>query len=69
MYVQCTYALVVIDYCSKYIYVYPMQNQAAQTVSECLMNVMLCRDAPKRLHSDQGRQFSRRFRNLAQDWE
>ena len=51
------YTLVVMDYFSKYVYVYPMPDQTARTVSECLMDVVLRQGVPERLHSDQGRQF------------
>ena len=51
------YALVAMDYFSKYVFTYPMPNQTADMVSECLLDMVLRQGVPERLHSDQGRQF------------
>ena len=51
------YALVVMDYFSKYVHVYPMANQTAESVAERLMDLVCEQGVPERLHSDQGRQF------------
>ena len=51
------YALVVMDYFSKYVHVFPMPNQTTETVVNCLMKLILEQGVPERLHSDQGRQF------------
>ena len=51
------YALVVMDYFTKYVYTYAMPNQTAETVSDCLLDMVLRQGVPERLHSDQGRQF------------
>ena len=51
------YALVVMDYFSKYVRIYPMKNQKAVTVSECLMDWVYELGVPERIHSDQGPQF------------
>ena len=51
------YALVVMDYFSKYVRIYPMRDQKAVTVSSCLMDWVYELGVPERLHSDQGPQF------------
>ena len=51
------YALVVMDYFSKYVHVFPMPNQTTETVADCLLKLVLEQGVPERLHSDQGRQF------------
>ena len=51
------YALVVMDYFSKYVRIYPMKNQRAETVTACLMDWVYELGVPVRLHSDQGPQF------------
>ena len=51
------YALVAMDYFTKYAFTYAMPNQTAETVSECLFDMVLRQGVPERLHSDQGRQF------------
>ena len=51
------YALVVMDYFSKYVRIYPMKDQKAVTVSGCLMDWVYELGVPERLHSDQGPQF------------
>ena len=51
------YALVAMDYFTKYVFTYAMPNQTAETVSECLFDMVLRQGVPERLHSDQGRQF------------
>ena len=51
------YALVAMDYFSKYVHVFPMSNQTTETVADCLMKLVLEQGVPERLHSDQGKQF------------
>ena len=51
------YALVAMDYFSKYVHVFPMPNQKAETVADCLLKLVMEQGVPERLHSDQGRQF------------
>ena len=51
------YALVIMDYFTKYVHIYPMSDQTAQTVSGCLLDTVLQEGVPERIHSDQGRQF------------
>ena len=51
------YALVVMDYFSKYVRIFPMKDQKAITVSSCLMDWVYELGVPERLHSDQGPQF------------
>ena len=51
------YALVIMDYFTKYVHIYPMPDQTAQTVSGCLLDAVLQEGVPERIHSDQGRQF------------
>ena len=51
------YALVIMDYFSKYVRIYPMKDQKATTVSNHLMDWVYDMGVPERLHSDQGPQF------------
>lgn len=51
------YALVVMDYFSKYVHVFPMPSQTTESVADGLMKLVLEQGVPERLHSDQGRQF------------
>ena len=52
------YVLVVEDYFTKFVNLYPLPNQTAQTVARCLFDdYVLVHGVPERLHSDQGRQF------------
>ena len=51
------YALVIMDYFSKLVKVYPMPDQKAETVADCLLLWVYDHGVPERLHSDQGRQF------------
>ena len=50
-------ALVVMDYFSKYVKIYPMPDQKTETVLEALFDRVYELGVPERLHSDQGRQF------------
>ena len=50
-------ALVVMDYFSKYVKIYPMPDQKTETVLEALLDCVYELGVPERLHSDQGRQF------------
>ena len=53
-----TYILVVSDYFTKWMEVYPIPNQEAITVCKKLVDEFFCRfSLPKQLHSDQGPQF------------
>ena len=51
------YALVVMDYFSKFVRVYPMPDQKAETVADKLLCWVYEHGVPERIHSDQGRQF------------
>ena len=51
------YALVAMDYFSKYVRVYPMPDQKTETVLEALLDWVHDFGVPERLHTDQGRQF------------
>ncbi|KAI4887649.1 hypothetical protein NFI96_026195 [Prochilodus magdalenae] len=52
------YVLVVEDYFTKFVNLYALANQTAQTVAQCLFgDYVLVHGVPERLHSDQGRQF------------
>ncbi len=52
------YVLVVEDYFTKFVNLYALPNQTAQSVAQCLFdNYVLLHSIPKALHSDQGRQF------------
>ena len=52
------YVLVVADYFTRWMEVFPMPNQEAATVASKLVDEVFCRFAmPEQLHSDQGRQF------------
>lgn len=51
------FALVVMDYFSKYVRIYPMKDQKATTVSSHLMDWVYELGVPERVHSDQGPQF------------
>ena len=54
----CKYVLVAADHFTRWVEVYPIKNQEAQTVSRKLIDEMFCRfSPPEQLHSDQGRQF------------
>ena len=55
-----SYVLVIGDYFTKWMEVYPIANQDAITVNK-LVNEFICRfSVPKQLHSDQGAQFESR---------
>ena len=52
------YLLVVADYFTKWPEAFPLPNQEAGTVTEALVNEVVCRfGVPLELHSDQGRNF------------
>ncbi|XP_046707916.1 uncharacterized protein LOC124387547 [Silurus meridionalis] len=52
------YVLVVEDYFTKFVNLYALPNQSAQTVAQCLFeDYVLLHGVPETLHSDQGRQF------------
>ena len=54
----CKYVLVAADHFTRWVEVYPIKNQEAQTVSRKLIDEMFFRfSPPEQLHSDQGRQF------------
>jgi Integrase zinc binding domain/Integrase core domain len=51
-------ALIVSDYFTKWVEVFPIPNQEAVTVADCLVNGWVARyGVPLELHSDQGRNF------------
>ena len=54
-------ALVIMDYFSKYVRIYPMANQKTETVLEGLLDWVHDFGVPERLHSDQGSQFESRL--------
>ena len=52
------YILVVCDFFTKYVEAYPLRNQEAKTVAECLVNQFFNRyGMPRIIHSDQGSNF------------
>ena len=52
------YVLVAEDYFSKFVNLYALPNQTAQSVAQCLFeDYVLVHGIPETLHSDQGRQF------------
>ena len=52
------YVLVVEDYFTKFVNLYSLPNQTAQTVARCLFeDYVLVHGVPERLHTDQGCQF------------
>ena len=52
------YVLVVMDYYTKYVNLYPMADQKASTVGKCIFEHYIREHGiPERLHTDQGRQF------------
>ena len=53
-------ALVIMDYFSKYVRIYPMTDQKTETILECILDWVHDFGVPDRLHSDQGRQFESR---------
>ena len=61
------YALVLMDYFTKWVKIYPMKDQTSESVAEGLLEWTYQHGVPKRLHSDQGRQFeSRMFKTLCE---
>ena len=50
-------ALVIMDYFTKFVRIYPMPDQKTETVLEALLDWVYDLGVPERLHSDQGRQF------------
>ncbi len=49
------YVLVVEDYFTKFVNLYPLPNQSAQTVAHCLFeDYVLLHGVPETLHSDHG---------------
>lgn len=52
------YILVVCDYFTKFVEAYPLPDQKAQTVADCIASNWIARyGAPGQLHTDQGRDF------------
>lgn len=52
------YVLVVEDYFTKFVNLYALPNQTAQSVARCLFaDYVLVHGVPEVVHSDQGRQF------------
>ena len=52
------YILVVMDQFTKYVNLFPLQDQTAHTVAKCLFDKYICEHGiPEFLHTDQGRQF------------
>ena len=53
------YILVVTDYFTKWVEVFPVPNQTAVTCAHIILNEVICRyGCPLALHSDQGRNFN-----------
>ena len=55
------FCLVVQDYFSKWIEVYPLPDQKAETVARCLLDLICHFGCPERLHSDRGTNFQSRL--------
>lgn len=51
------YAVVIMDYFSKFVRVYPVKRQDAETVTTVLLDWVYDLGVPDRIHSDQGGQF------------
>ena len=52
------YVLVVKDHFTKYVNLYALPNQTAQSVTQCLFeDYVLVHGIPEAVHSDQGQQF------------
>ena len=51
------YALVIMDYFSKYVRVYPMPDQKTETILDGVLDWVYDFGVPEKLHSDQGSQF------------
>ena len=51
------YALVIMDYFSKFVRIYPMPDQRAGTVADALFDWVLELGIPERIHTDRGGQF------------
>jgi hypothetical protein len=52
------YILGVTDYFTKWIEVFPVPNQTAETCANVILNEVICRyGCPLSIHSDQGRNF------------
>lgn len=51
------YVLVIMDYFSKFVRIFPMPNQKTETVMEALLHWVQELGVPERLHTDQGAQF------------
>ena len=53
-----SYILVVSDYYTKYVEAYALPDQTAQTVADCLVTELICRNGvPLQILSDRGRNF------------
>ena len=56
------YILVLVDHFSKYINIYPMKDQTAQTVTKFIFEDYIAEHGiPEAIHTDQGRQFEARL--------
>ena len=56
------YILVIIDHFTKYVNIYPMKNQTAETVAKHIFEDYVTEHGiPETLHTDQGRQFESRL--------
>uniref|UniRef100_A0A3B3CH96 Integrase catalytic domain-containing protein n=1 Tax=Oryzias melastigma TaxID=30732 RepID=A0A3B3CH96_ORYME len=63
------YVLVVEDYFTKFVNLYALPNQTAQTVARCLFeDYVLVHGVPETLHTDQGRQFEAEVVQLLCRW-
>ena len=55
---QNRYVLVVMDQFTKYVNLFALQDQTAQSVAKCIFDKYICEHGiPEILHTDQGRQF------------
>ena len=63
------YAIVIMDYFSKFVRVYPVQRQDAETVTTVLLDWVYDMGVPDKIHSDQGGQFESELSNrCASGW-
>lgn len=51
------YICVVIDYLTKWPQAYPLKTKSAEEVTQCLLKFIYQFEAPKRILSDQGKEF------------
>jgi len=54
---QNQYIFVIIDYCTKWAQAYPLTNKSAEEVTTCILKCIYQFEVPKRILTDQGREF------------